>query len=536
MDRRSFIFGGVLAAGTIMSARGFAAGGPLAVEIRQAGRTFRYEEVSGADLGDYADPRGKFVQGCVLVVRDDCPVRVMFRPDRGGTRREIVFELGDPWSPNPANLGPYDVRILRGDAVIAQGSVPAHYWFSRWRWHTAPRKLIARPAELIAQRLLPAFDPALARDASHVRATGYTIMNLAGIMAYMPTTGERADIGAVTEAQGEYVCTQSVDALAAVMAQAEAAGTVPWNIRDPKTNAPVDVAAYPQASLYGKEVGRPFIRQAKVPVVVDDSHQPALAYLPYLLTGDPYHLETLQFQATWNILHFPPAYRYSINQVRANAWSMRTLGQAARITPDRVPSWLLPRQKFSRLLESHRDWLLRDFVNGSAPVRTVFRTTMGSFGDIQGGGSHGVTLAPWQEDMQAFIFGWLVQMGHDDWTPIFRWKLGSTLARTDGKSGWPRAVCAPYEMWLRPSPTSPVANSWVEAWRYTQPHQKIQPSETDHWIRGNLAYFSYARAVLAIAHQLGVPEAASPLGWVDNEWRRVMGRASGIEYKWAFAG
>ena len=50
-------------------------------------------------------------------------------------------------------------------------------------------------------------------------------------------------------------------------------------------------------------------------------------------------------------------------------------------------------------------------------------------------------VAPWQEEFQAFIYGWLVQMGHGDWEPIFRWKIGSTTGRTDGKSGWIRAHC-----------------------------------------------------------------------------------------------
>lgn len=509
--------------------------GALTVEIGHGGRTFQYREPDGVDLGNYVDPRGRFVQGCIRVVNPDFPVTVMFRPDRSSQRREVVFELGEPWASQPSNLDAYRVRILQGARSLAEGTVPIHYWFSRWRWHSGARKLTTTPKELIAEHLLPAFDPAMARYAPPVGGTTYSLMGLAEITAYMPTTGERNDIGPVTEAQGEYICTGSVAALATILAQAEAAATIPWNIRDPKTAAPVDVERYRGASLYGEQEGHPYIRQTKTPITPDISHQPALAYLPYLLTGDPYHLETLQFQAIFNVLHRPPAYRYSIGQVRGNAWKMRTLGQAARITPDSVPRWFLPRTFFVRLLDSHRNWLTHNFIETPSRVRSVFRTTVEEFGDVQGGGTQGLGTAPWQEDMQAFIFGWLVQMGHRDWMPLFRWKLGSTLARTDGKSGWDRAMCTPYGMKLRESPTSPFAQSWAEAWRLNVADLKWQSSYPDHWHRGDLSYFSYTRGALAIAHQLGVVEAAPNLAWVESEWQRILGRGTYIRHKWAIA-
>jgi hypothetical protein len=537
MRRRSFMIGGAAVTamvGTAMTARG---NDGFAVEIHHGGQSFRYEEAAGIDLGDYVDPQGRFVQGCVRTVRNDFPVTVMFRPDRRGDRREIVFELGDPWSPNPINLDAYHVRIFRGTSVISEGTVPKHYWFSRWRWHTGARKITARPKELIEKRLLPAFDPALARYAPSVRATRYTLMGLAGITPYMPTTGERDDIGPVTEAQGEYICTENIGALATLLAQAEAAGTVPWSIRDPKTAAPIDVMKYSGASLYGEEEGHPYIRGTKTSVHPDSAHQPALAYLPFLLTGDPYHLETLQFQAIWNVLSRPPHYRYSMGEVRGTAWSMRTLGEAARITPDAVPRWFLPRTFFGRLLDSYRDWLIRDFVDSPAAARSVFRTSSGNFGDRTDGRLEaGTYIAPWEEEFQTFIFGWLVQMGHEDWKPIFRWKLGSTLARTDGKSGWARAICSPYRIQLRATRQSPWMQSWAEAWRLNVARQGWQPTYPDHWHKGDLSYFSYTRGVLAIAHQLGVAEAMPSLAWVDAEWRRIMRPGSDIRYKWAIAG
>ena len=114
------------------------------------------------------------------------------------------------------------------------------------------------------------------------------------------------------------------------------------------------------------------------------------------------------------------------------------------VTPDATPRWLQPRRYFRDLLNAQHDWIKSTFVDSTDTVRTVFRTTEQTFLSRQDGPFEPHTVvAPWQEEFQAFIFGWLVQMGHADWEPIFRWKIGSTIARTDGRSGWIRAYCTP---------------------------------------------------------------------------------------------
>ena len=75
----------------------------------------------------------------------------------------------------------------------------------------------------------------------------------------------------------------------------------------------------------------------------DDAHQPSLAFVPYLVTGDYYYLEELHFWANWNMILAKPDLRQfdkgllGWSQVRAQAWSLRTLGHAAFITPDDHP-------------------------------------------------------------------------------------------------------------------------------------------------------------------------------------------------------
>ena len=124
---------------------------------------------------------------------------------------------------------------------------------------------------------------------------------------------------------------------------------MPWHMRDEHTGAPVDLDTYSEMSwYYDPAVGKPHIDTVKCDVVLDDAHQPALAFLPYLLTGDPYHLEDLQFAANWNRGVNPPYLRLNVGQVRAFAWSRRTLAQAAKVTPEKVPKWLQPRSYWEK--------------------------------------------------------------------------------------------------------------------------------------------------------------------------------------------
>ena len=184
--------------------------------------------------------RNRFVQACIRVTHDRLPLTVYFRRDKGASRAEVVFELGRLWSKTPpANMDAYRVTILQGDKIVFATDVPQHFWSSRWRWQSAPRPVTVRVSDLIANGLLPHYDNNVNRGSAHpLRQQSYEIMGLAGIIRSMGSTGERPDIGPVTEAQGEFICTGNKGALETLLAQGESAGTWPWHYRDENTGAP----------------------------------------------------------------------------------------------------------------------------------------------------------------------------------------------------------------------------------------------------------------------------------------------------------
>jgi len=545
---------------------------PLRAIVTLGGATYEYRENLGKPLGDFVSTIGGFTQACIRSDVSGSPLTVYFRPDRTSDRTEVVFELGRVFNATPANLGQYTVVIYRGDVLLATIDVPAHYWFSRWRWQSAPRPIVGDVTALITQNLLPPYDRAgaLATVATGGAATStststsatsgnsttvcttttiipsevstttpttnvttpYAIMGMAGLTLYMPQTGERQEIGIVTEAQGEYICTARQTALDRMRAQAEAAGTVPWHIRDETTNAPIDLKKYPGATWYpGTASGQPYVKTAKTPVTIDSAHQPALAYLPYILTGDPYHLEDLQFQATWNLGWFVPQYRLSIPQARTFAWNLRSLAQCARITPNTVPSWLLPRQYWTDFLADHRRFFEDEFVNNLSPERIRFRSTkyLASSGEEGPTAPKGTWIDPWAEDFLATVIGWVVAMGFVEWQFAFDWKIGSTIARTGRTSGWIRAHATPYRVILRATATSPIAQDWAAAWALQQSVNKVVYTDPNAWVLPDMTYLSYSRGALVYADKLKSGFMTDNLSWATGQLNLQKWKTA---YKW----
>jgi len=535
------------------------------------GTKYEFRQESGRDMGDFVSTIGNFTQACVRTEVTGCPLTVFFRPDRTSDRVEVVFELGRIFNTTPANLGAYTVSIYRGEGVLTTIDVPKHHWFSRWRWQSAVRPIVGDIGALIEQNLLPPFDRAGALNSvatapssiittttvtadgvmvcnttpnpvtpaptdtlpsSELKMVPYAVMGLAGINAYMPQTGERPDIGIVTEAQAEYICTSRQTALDLMRAQAEAGGTMPWHMRDENTGAPLDLKQYPGATWYSSTTqGQPYVKTAKSDVTLDTAHQPAIAYVPYVLTGDPYHLEDLQFQATWNLGSLVPQYRLTIPQTRTFAWNLRTLAQCARITPASVPSWLLPRQYWLNWMTETRQFFETEFVNSAKPEHARFRTVrnLASSGNEGATAPQGTWTDPWQDEFVVTVMGWVITMGFVDWQRAFDWKIGSTLARTDNASGWKRAHSTPYRLILRETASAPIADNWAGAWELQQRVNKATFSEANTWVIADMTYLTYTRAALAYIEKLKAWDVSERLAWANAQLNNKKWKT---DFKW----
>lgn len=529
----------------------------LSVVIQRGGKEQVYAASAGKDLGDFKTSR--FVQRCVRVDQAGSPLTIFFRPDRNNDRIEVVFELGRMWgkaNQDGDHWGAYRAIIRNGSKEIATIDAPRHWWFSRWRWQSKPRPIVRTGRSLIDARLMLPYAESAARFAEEPESSERTVyrapMDTANVLTAVGSAGERYDYGPVTEYQAHYLIAGSDRSLATLRAQAEAAASMPMHIRDEKTHAPVNFFQYPALDWKDNQSGDPWVKgndslrdasgERTCEWNLSTGHDPALNYLPYLLTEDPYHLEELQFQGNQTLGWM--SYHRSQNQLqivypgeaRSYAWSIRTMFQLATVTPETTPQWLLPRAHWKRIVDDNLEWFTKHFVDNPSPACAVF--SAGPRVDDIGG---------WQEDFLATCLGWGVLLGHEEWRKAYSWKLKSTLARSNGKSGWPRQWCVPYYFAISKEPPQDMTytakssagiwfKSWGEAWdafRANANNNVTEPfPDKTSWAQANSNDFIvYPRGVLALATHLDVAEAREPYEFVNQ-------MVNGVKFmhnKWAIA-
>ena len=421
----------------------------LAVVIRAASGETVYEQAGAENMGDYVDPDGAFVQRCYRAPRQDDALpglTVWFRPDADGSRQEVVVELGVPLvaSLTPANLGAYEAEIWDGDELVATIPVPSHPWYARWRWQSAPRPVRVSRETLIASGKVPHYDgTVLGQFIADLAPQAYTVMGFSGMVTGMGWTGDRPDIGILTGWAAQWLCKGNNTST--VIAQGEASGTMSMHLRDPVTGAPLDlVNDYPTLTSYPNG-GNPIVPMIKGIVTYDSGHSPACSYLPWLLTGDVYYLEALQFQANIEIIGEPASGRYTWAG-RYGAWPLRNKLYAAVASPTDPPRWLLAQSVFHQHMEGVRASMLEDMASED-PILSVFRARQ--FGGSQGTPAHpsGTYAVFWQCAMESLVYGMCMQLGFDEWSEQLTWKIDSEVQRTNGEA-WPRATPVPYNTGL----------------------------------------------------------------------------------------
>src|SRR5207237_9486465 len=77
------------------------------------------------------------------------------------------------------------------------------------------------------------------------------------------------------------------------------------------------------------------------PLIPDNAHQPSIAYVPYLLTGDRYYADEMAFWADYGMLRTYPADGVRSdtgilehNEVRGYGWSLGNITDAATYLPE----------------------------------------------------------------------------------------------------------------------------------------------------------------------------------------------------------
>lgn len=408
-------------------------------------------------------------------------------------RVDVAIENGWAYEAAPQNVT-YDAQILVGGLSVFNRPGLEHYHHARWRkifwWGNASMLDIKHDTTyLIASKAVPKYDQTVPiKEASlagwqtrwTAAQTGPMQRGLAA--AYMPTTGARPDIGPMPAWSALYLLSMDQRLKNITIGMSEQAGSWSSHYRNKRTDRPVTVAEYPYMSLIAKKADtvNPVTKVAEAfpecpdalcstPLRGDTAHQPDLAYLPYLITGDYYHLEELQFWANWNILSGNPAYRQyqkglvQSDQIRGQAWSLRTLAQAAYITPDNDPQ----KVHLNAIVNHNIDWYNTQYTNNPA----VNKLGVLEHRAMEYSNSTGV--APWQDDFFTFAVGRLVELGFTRAQPLLEWKSKFVVERMAGE-GFCWIEASAYSLKLRDSSNSPLYTSIAQVYQANNTPEFLQ--------------------------------------------------------------
>ena len=399
-------------------------------------------------------------------------------------RVDVTIENNWAYEPSPQNFT-YDAEVVVGGKVVYSKPAMVHFHHARWRklfWNDGATDRVNvkhNTAYLIDTKALPNFDrslvvPETALAALKTKWTGTKTepMGVGMALPYMPNTGGRDDIGLLPAWAAVYLLSMDNRAKQVTMGTADLAGSWSMHYRDKLTDRPISVMNYPYMTILGRtaDAYNPVTKKSEAfpacpttdacatPNKHDSSHQPAFAYFPYMVTGDYFYLEELQFWTMWNVFSSNPNYRQTskgllaTDQVRGQAWSMRSLAEAAYITPDTD----VLKSHFTTLMANNLTWYNTNYTD-NASANVFHALTNGAMVY-----NSGTALAPWQDDFFTSAIGHAVDLGFTDAKRLLTYKAKFPVMRmTDPGICWIDGAL--YSMTVRTSSTSPFFTTMKQA-------------------------------------------------------------------------
>ena len=412
---------------------------------------------------------------------------VRWYPGTTQARVDVTVENDWAYEPSPQNFT-YDANVIMGGKSVYTKAGLTHYNQARWRklfWFNGSEPQVnvkLNTSYLLDSKALPNFDRTLTMAESSLadlqsKWTGAVTepMNIGMAVPYMPQTGGRDDIGMLPAWAATYLLSMDKRAARATMGTADLAGSWSSHYRDKNTGRPISLLDYPYMTVlgHGSDTMNPATNKYEAfpacatstacdtPYTHDVPHQPAFAYLPYLVTGDYYYLEELQFWAMFNQFSSNPGYRANIRgllapeQVRGQAWGMRTLAEAAYITPDSDPL----KSHFAQILTSNLDWYNTNYTNSASANKLGIIVNGYAMGYNDGKG-----MAPWMDDFFTSAISHVSELGFDKANQLLLWKAKFPVDRiTAPGMCWIEGSI--YTLNVRDSDTSPFYATMAEAYK-----------------------------------------------------------------------
>ncbi|MBS1228237.1 MAG: hypothetical protein H6R17_1514 [Proteobacteria bacterium] len=439
-------------------------------------------------------------------------------------RTDLVLENDWAYAAEPGNLT-YDLLVTQGDKTLLRQAAFTHHHHARWHrvlWTTgdAPQAQVRHnmPYFLDSKATwnydlsLKIPESVLADEAARLAKTDAGPMGGAALTQYFPMTGGRPDIGPLPRWTALYLISQDRRAEAAMLANADAAATIPVHYRDSASDQPVNLDRHPGLALRsGQSTAKdamPATANGETPWTVDVSHQASFAFIPYLISGDAFYLDETLFWAAWNMFSINPDYRehekglVHPEQIRGQAWALRSIADAAYALPDRHPE----KAYYSKRLSTNLAWYAQSAASAAGPIRALEQSD-----------KPGLT-APWQNDFMALVVGLISERQDASAEKYFAWLSRFTVGRfTNEAQGFCRSRAPGYWIKIRDAKSQAPYKTWHDVYQANWPDDPACAAQAklDGYPEAAGGYVANARAMLAVSASLGVAQAAQAYDWLS---------------------
>lgn len=539
------------------------------------GSSLSFSQAQANDIGDYVGP---FVRQRCLRQRQG-PWTVYFRPDADGSRQEVVVEYGCDYTvvnlttgyknataKTLSGLAPTDI-VQPYTATISGGAlaqpvtvnVPYHWWAARWRWQSSVRPFKRTAADLLAiKAALPMSAQAVWNTPAPLTYSGAPWtgpMGTGKMQTGFGTPGERPEIGPVNEWEAYYLLTSDITNMVNV---AEAAGSISRWVRDVATGAIVNVQDHPYMGLNSDAIGSARIPMSSSLAIADPlypykfrtevSHWPSMAFLTWLLTDDPYHLESCQMighnamqESNYhNVNNKLPGF-ISNSETRGWAFGMRDLFRMAGFCPASPPSWLLPQSYWKQCVADNLVGVTKA-INGDQTL-TYVKSWPQQFANFHNW-CQGNFVASFMQDYLEHVVGWAQWTGlFPEWSAAVNWLAYPRISMMNNRSvapGWDRRWPVPYDF----TPPTPVPANWDALWAW---YASTNGSNSSNWSapstwpadglapKINFGYLSEGRSALAALALAGISGARAAHDWLLPQMPAAALAGGGVPSTYKFA-
>jgi hypothetical protein len=364
--------------------------GPVCTQVIVEAARGREQSAFAYDFG-WKKSGGSWVASSDPAYRSLHPIFVLtFYAHWPGVKVDCILE--NAWTTKLQDQQ-YSLVIYKDDPpkAVYRRSGFVHIARSRWRktfWSGKKPGAVNIDYNLpymIFSRALPSYDltktvsaKAIAQEAgAFLRSDQGDLGGTGQWQPYFPATGGRPDIGLFPRWYVRYLYTFDPGLYRVLLGNAAVSGYIPVHYRESLPGRSFDASGLVDALGRTLSINaRPTVRttnQAQdtkprdriIPVgavssgkwTVDLAHQPSIAFIPYLITGDWYFLEELYFWASFDLANGNPGTALSYNrhadwgflnddlQIRGVAWALRNVAHAALAAPDGTPEKAYFKQK-----------------------------------------------------------------------------------------------------------------------------------------------------------------------------------------------